>query len=144
MSDIGHSRVLSKSQLIYFSAPSRCVFTVGCHVLLSFNILYLACLWRSPLVAKRCGRESPGCKYTSLALKKNMKGYPLAIHVHSKKLVAFKLFYSYCLFIRFDLPINEPVFRKVSQREKVSLLQRLSGRIFLDELCFCQKRCTVW
>ena len=34
MSDMGHSRVLSKSQL-FFSAPSRCVFTVGCHVLLS-------------------------------------------------------------------------------------------------------------
>ena len=55
-----------------------------------------------------------------------MKGYPLAIHVQSKKLVA----YYYCLFIPSDLPINEPVFRKVDQREKVSLLLLLSGGIF--------------
>ena len=39
ISDIGHSRVLSKSQLFSFSTPARCVFTVGCHVLLSVNIL---------------------------------------------------------------------------------------------------------
>ena len=41
MSDIGHSRVLSKSQLFSFSAPSGCVFAVGCHTLLSFDIILL-------------------------------------------------------------------------------------------------------
>ena len=41
MSDIGHSRVLSKSQLFSFSAASGCVFAVGCHVLLLFNMLLL-------------------------------------------------------------------------------------------------------
>ena len=39
MSDIGHSRVLSKSKLFSFSAPSSRVFAVGCHTLLSFDIL---------------------------------------------------------------------------------------------------------
>ena len=55
-----------------------------------------------------------------------MNGYPLAIHVKSKKLVA----YFYCLFIPSDLPINEPVFRKINQKEEVSLLLLLSGRMF--------------
>ena len=65
------------------------------------------------------------CKYTSLAFQKH-EGLSLAIHVQSKKLVA----YYYCIFIPFDLPLNEPVFRKVDQGEKVSLLLLLSGRIF--------------
>ena len=39
MSDIRHSRVLSKSQLFTFSAPSGYVFAVGCHTLLSLDIL---------------------------------------------------------------------------------------------------------
>ena len=65
-------------------------------------------------VAKRCKRDRPGkCKYTSLAFQKH-EGLSLAIHVQSKKLVA----YYYCIFIPSDLPINEPVFRKVDQREK--------------------------
>ena len=38
MSDIGHSRVLSKSQLFSFSAPSGCVFAVDCHTLLPLDI----------------------------------------------------------------------------------------------------------
>ena len=42
-------------------------------------------------VAKRCGRELPGCNANIQVwlLKKNMKGYPRAILVQSKKLVAF-------------------------------------------------------
>ena len=40
-------------------------------------------------VAKRCGRESPGCNANIQGkLLKYMKCYPQAIHVHSKKLVA--------------------------------------------------------
>ena len=39
MSDIGHSRVLSKSQLFTISAPSGCVFAVGCHILLPLDII---------------------------------------------------------------------------------------------------------
>ena len=60
ISDIGHSRVLSKSQLFSFSAPSRCVSYcwLPCATVIQHP---LVCLWRSPLVAKRCGRESPGC-----------------------------------------------------------------------------------
>ena len=38
ISDIRHSRGLSKSQLFSISAPSGCVFAVGCHTLLSFDI----------------------------------------------------------------------------------------------------------
>ena len=78
-------------------------------------------------VAKRYGRELPGCT-TNIQVKlfKKIMGYSPAMPVQSKKLVA----YYYCLFIPSDLPINEPVFRKVDQREKVSLLQLLSGRIF--------------
>ena len=64
-------------------------------------------------------------KYTSLAFQKH-EGLSPGNSVQSKKLVA----YCYCLFIPSDLPINEPVFRKVDQREKVSLLLLLSGRIF--------------
>ena len=91
-------------------------------------------------VTKMLGRESPGCNANiQIYLFKNMKGYPLAIHGQSKKLVA----YYYCLFISSDLPINEAVFRKVDQREKFNLLLLLSERIFMDELCFCQKRCLV-
>ena len=121
MSDIGHSRVLSKSHLYSFSAPSGCVLAVGCPWT-SFS-LFMAI----STVAKRCGRESPGC-YANIQVKLfiNMKGYCLAIHVQSKKLVA----YYYCIFIPSDLPINEPVFRKVDQREKVSQLLLLSGRLF--------------
>ena len=91
MSDIGHSRVLTKSQLFSFSAPSGCVFAVGCHTLLFFDILQLVYgeLHCCKEVWLRIARVY--CKYTSLAVKENIKGYPLAIHVQSKKLVAFSV-----------------------------------------------------
>ena len=77
-------------------------------------------------VVKWCGRESSGCNANiQVKLFKNMKGYPLAIHVQSKQLE-----YIIIAFFSSDLPINEPVFRTVDQREKFSLLLLLSGRIF--------------
>ena len=112
MSDIGHSRVLSKSQLFSFSAPTGCVFTVGCHVLLSFDI-YLVVYGDLPCWKEVWGRLGEMQMYKFSFLKRNVKGCPVAVHVQSKKHEYFKLFYKYCLFIRFDLPINEPVFRNV-------------------------------
>ena len=56
MSDIGHSRVLSKSQLFTFSAP----LLLG---VMSYTTVlghHLACLWRSPLLQRGVGENRPG------------------------------------------------------------------------------------